>query len=291
MALFDANSHSQVFSSEAKSTLAPGCYHCCPVILPEPKHIVAELNCVATVPCPWCNRLMKILRTAPIIILSLCLSACLSVAQYMVSSATSESSSFSVTRGGKLRLQGLVIVVKPANSLIVAGGSSFIFYFLEDKNPQDYTYTSSYYDDPYVNTKDSFILEILVSTDDHEMSFTPMKMGVDLAGKKIYPVSYYVLEPRYTGTGFLRVTDLCKRPGAKSWNADNALKSEKENNITESVLLTKKNRYCFAVKYGMPPIDPRTVFSVEIEGLSIDGKAVAPPVIRYMPDTYRSRSA
>lgn len=165
---------------------------------------------------------MKILRTTPIIILSLCLNAYLSAAQYIVSRATSESSSFSVTQGGKLRLQGLVIVVKPANSLIVAGGSSFIFDFLEDKNPQDYTYTSSYYDDPYVNTKNSFILEILVATNDHEMSFTPMKMGIAMAGKKIYPASYYVLEPRYSGTGYLRVIDLCKRPGAESWNPDNA---------------------------------------------------------------------
>ena len=234
---------------------------------------------------------MKILKTTPIIILSLCLNACLSATQYMVSSATNESSSFSVTQGGKLRLQGLVIVVKPANSLIVARGGSFIFDFLEDINPQDYTYSSSYYDDPYANTKNSFILEILVSTNDHEMSFTPMKMGVDAAGKKIYPVSYYVLEPRYTGTGFLRVTDLCNRPGAKSWNADNALKTEKENRISKPIRLTQQNRYCFAVKYDMPPIDPRTVFSVEIEGLSIDGKAVAPPVIRYAPDTYRFRSA
>lgn len=234
---------------------------------------------------------MKILRTTPIIILSLCLNACLSATQYMVSSATSESSSTTVTQGGKLRLQGVVLVVKPANSLIVAGGSSFIFDFLEDLKPQDYRYTSIYYDNPLVNTKDSFILEIIVSTNDHEMSFTPMKMGLEMAGKKIYPVSYYVLEPRYTGTGFLRVIDLCKRPGAKSWNADNALKSEKENSITESILLTKENRYCFAVKYDMPPIDPRTVFSVEIDGLNIDGKAVAPAIIRYAPDTYRFRGA
>ena len=286
------SSHSQVFGSEAKSTLTHGCYQYYRVTLPELKHKVAELNCVATILVHGGNRLLKVLRTTPIIILSLCLNACaMSAAQYMVSSATSESSGTTVTQGGKLRLQGLVIVVKPANSLIVAGGSHFIFDFLEDLEPQDYRYTSIYYDNPLANTKDSFILEILVSTNDHEMSITPMKMGLDIAGKKIYPVSYYVLEPRYTGTGFLRVIDLCKRPGAESWNADNALKSAKENSITEPILLTKQNRYCFAVKYGMPPIDPRSIFSVEIEGLSIDGKAVAPPVIRYAPDTYRSRSA
>lgn len=215
----------------------------------------------------------------------------MSAYQYLVSSATSESSSFTVTQGGKLRLQGIVLVVKPVNSLVVAGGPSFIFDFLEGKYPHEYTYTSSYYDDPYVDTKDSFILEILVSTNDHEMSFTPMKMGVAMAGKNIYPVSYYVLEPRYTGTGFLRVTDLCKRPGVESWNADNPLKSAKENSTAEPILLTQQNRYCFAVKYGMPSIDPRSVFSVEIEGLSIDGKAIAPPIIHYVPDTYRHRNA
>ncbi|MDO8705513.1 MAG: hypothetical protein Q7J84_11260 [Sulfuricaulis sp.] len=238
--------------------------------------------------------MLKVLRSAPIIIvLSLCLNACaLSAAKYMVSSATSESSSTSVTKDGKLRLQGLVIVVKPANSLIVAGGSSFIFDFLEEeKNLQAYTYTSLYYDDHYVNTKDSFILEILVSTNDYEMNLTPMKISVAMAGKETYPISYYVLEPRYSGTGSLPVFDLCKRPGAESWNSDNALKTEKENRSAEPIPLTQQNRYCFAVKYGMPPIDPRSVFSVEIEGLSIDGKAVAPPVIRYVPDTYIFRSA
>ena len=124
---------------------------------------------------------MKILRITPIIILSFSLNACLSAGQYIVSSATTESSWATVTQGGKLKLQGLVIVVKPANSLIVAGGSSFIFDFLEDLNPQSYSYTSVYYDDPNVNTKNSFILEILVSTNDHEMSFTPMKIGLEMS--------------------------------------------------------------------------------------------------------------
>jgi hypothetical protein len=208
-----------------------------------------------------------------------------------VSSATSESSSFTVTKGGKLKLQGVVLVVKPVNSVIVAAGSSFLIDFLEDMNPQDYHYTTSYYENTLTNTKDSFIIEMIVSTNDHEMSFTPMKMGLEMAGKKIYPVSYYALEPRYGGTGFLRVTDLCKQPGAKSWNADNPLKTTKENSTAEPILLTQQNSYCFAIKYGLPPIDPRSHFSVEIESLSIDGKAVAPPVIRYVPDTDRHRSA
>lgn len=236
--------------------------------------------------------LLKALRVTPIIILSLCLNACgLSAHQYLVSSATSESSSFTVNKGGKLRLQGVVLVVKPVNSLLVATGSNYFIDFLDDMNPQDYKYTTSYYDDTHANTKGPFILEIIVSTSGHEISLSPMRIGIEMAGKKIHPVSYYVLEPRYPGTGFLRVTDLCKRPGAESWNADNPLKSAKENSTAEPILLTQQNRYCFAIKYGLPPIDPRSVFSVEIEGLSIDGKAVAPPVIRYVPDTDRHRSA
>ncbi len=216
----------------------------------------------------------------------------MSAHQYLVSSATSESSSFTVTQGGKLKLQGIVLVVKPVNSLLVATGQNYILFdLLEDIQPQDYKYTTSYYDDTHANTKGPFILEIIVSTNDHEMNFAPMKVGVEMAGKKIHPVSYYVLEPRYPGTGFLRVTDLCKRPGAESWNADNPLKSAEENSTAEPILLTQQNRYCFAIMYGMPPIDPRSVFSVEIEGLSIDGKAVAPAVIRYVPDTERHRSA
>ena len=233
-----------------------------------------------------------VLRTTPIIILSLCLNACMSAHQYLVSSATSESSSFTVTQGGKLKLQGIVLVVKPVNSLLVATGQNYIFFdLLEDIQPQDYKYTSSYYENTLANTKDSFILEIIVSTNDHEMSFAPMKMGLEMAGKKIYPVSYYVLEPRYGGTGFLRVTDLCKLPGAESWKADNPLKTEKENRIAEPILLTQQKKYCFAVKYNIPPIDPRTTFSVEIRDMSIDGQGVSPPVIRYVPDTYRARSA
>ncbi|MGA9033296.1 MAG: hypothetical protein WB402_12335, partial [Sulfuricaulis sp.] len=80
-------------------------------------------------------------------------------------------------------------------------------------------------------------------------------------------------------------------PRAKSWSGENPLKSSDEIPSNKKMKLERNTDYCFAIKFKAPPPNPRTGFSIGINGININGDDVRIPIIKYIPGTYIDRHA
>jgi hypothetical protein len=91
--------------------------------------------------------------------------------------------------------------------------------------------------------------------------------------------------------GSLRAAPLCKGRGVKSWSGENPLKSSNEILSNKILKLEKNTDHCLAIKFKTSPPNPRTGFSVHINGININGDDISIPIIKYVPGTYIFRHA
>lgn len=207
------------------------------------------------------------------------------VDRYYVSDAVMDSGESQITRDGKLSLNGVLLNVRPANALHV--------YTAEDE-----AYSYGYYEEfGYGRTKtpDYFIFEILLQTGNTNITIAPDKIYLKIDNREISAMSYFSLERRYSrldmSMGSLRAVPLCKGHGVKSWSGENPLKSSNEILSSNVLKLDKNTDYCLAIKFKTSPPNPRTDFSVHINGISINGNNISVPIIKYVPATYIFRHA
>lgn len=220
------------------------------------------------------------------VVLLISLSGCwYAVEHYYVSDVLVDSEELQIKRNGTLSLKDVQLVVRPANALHVY-------------SPTDEAYSYGYYEDfgyGRMKTPDYFIFEILVRSSNADVVIAPEKITIKLDNQEINAVSYFSLEQRYSGSdmfvGSLRAVSLCKRPGAKSWSGENPLKSLNEIPSNRRMKLERNVDYCFAIKFKAPPPNPRTSFSIDINGININGDDVRIPMIKYTPGTYINRHA
>ncbi len=207
------------------------------------------------------------------------------VDRYYVSDAVIDSGELQLKRNGSLSLEGVLLIVRPANALHVY-------------SPTDEAYSYGYYEDfgqGRVKTPDYFIFEILLQIGNADVIIAPEKIALYVDSQEINAVSYFSLERRYSRldmfVGSLSVTKLCKSPGAKSWSGENPLKSSDEIPSNRKMKLERNTDYCFAIKFKAPPPNPRTSFGVGINGININGDDIRIPMIQYTPGTFIDRHA
>lgn len=207
------------------------------------------------------------------------------VDRYYVSDAVIDSGELQIKRDGRLSLNGVFLIVRPANALHA--------YSAEDE-----AYSYGYYEEfGYGRTKtpDYFIFEILLQTGNADVILAPDKISLKVDNQEINAASYFSLERRYSRSdmfvGSLSAVKLCKSPGAKSWSGENPLKSSDEIPSNKRMKLERNTDYCFAIKFKVPPPNPRKNFSIDINGININGDEVQIPLIKYIPGTYIDRHA
>ncbi|WP_372522806.1 hypothetical protein [Sulfuricaulis sp.] len=230
-------------------------------------------------------------------ILCSCIYGCVVATTNLVSSASIEISQASISKVGKLKIAGIVIIIRPANAIFTGMKQGIIIptFTTERFDPKNYRFPSFYYKNSSLDTRDPFIVEILFSTGDHEAMFSPIGLMLqDEKGHKSNPVSFYSLRPRYSTTvGLNPVTPLCKlpdiHPGIQSMHIDYPSLSSYESKSSNPVHLAKDKLYCFEVKFDIPPVDPRSVFTIAVNDFNVDGQKISVPLITYAPDTYTEK--
>ena len=225
-------------------------------------------------------------------VLCLCLTGCFgtgtSISTYIVSSASIETGDVTISKVGKLNIGGVEVFIKPVNQLHSGSGYEVLYVPIpEGKDPKNYFFSPVYYVNPKLDTRDPFIVEIRFSTGDHDAIFNPARLILQSEKNgKSTSAGYYKLTPRYTSTlSHDPITPLCKPPQGefhigRPWLTPFEMKSN------DLVSLAKNSTYCFAVKFNIPPVDPRTTFAITIDDFSVDGRKIFIPPIWYKPDTY-----
>jgi hypothetical protein len=207
------------------------------------------------------------------------------VDRYYVSDAVIDNGELQIERNGSLSLNGILLIARPANALHVY-------------SPTDEAYSYGYYEDSgygRMKTPDYFIFEILLQTGNADVIIAPDKIALKVDSQEINAMSYFSLERRYSRldmfVGSFSVVKLCKNPGAKSWSGENPLKSSDEIPSNKRMKLERNTDYCFAIKFKNPPPNPRTSFSIDINGININGDEIQIPTIKYTPGKYIDRHA
>jgi hypothetical protein len=209
----------------------------------------------------------------------------------LVSSASIEQGQGRIDKVGRLEIGGTVIVIRPDNHIYAGTKERVVIPSSgEQKTSKDYRFSPFYYKDTSLDTHESFIVEVLIATGDHEVSFSPMALMLQSEkAKKSYPLSFYKLAPTYSTTMHLNpVTPLCRHPQKKMMYRDYPI-SQYQDKSREQLHLTKDQLYCFAVQFDIPPVDPRHVFTITVNDISVDGQKLSMPVITYLPDTYEEK--
>jgi hypothetical protein len=220
------------------------------------------------------------------VIFVISLSSCwYAVDHYYISDVVVNSEALQIKRNGSLSLRGVRLVVRPANAL-------------RTYSTTDEAYPYGYYEDfgyGRRETPDYFIFEILVRSGNADVVITPEKIILNVDNQKINAASYFSLEQRYSDSdmfvGSLRAVSLCKRADAKSWSGEDPLKSSNEILSNRILKLDRNTDYCFAIKFKTHPPNPRTSFSIDVDGININGDDIQIPTIKYMPGTYTFRHA
>jgi hypothetical protein len=219
-----------------------------------------------------------------------CVVGCVGAHTFMVSSASIETNYPSEASIGKFMIGSTAVFVRPGNTIRISASEGIIFpfhtYFNAD--PKGYFFDSFYYKHHAAGTREPFVVEVLLSTGNHDAIFGAMALILkDEKGKESYPESFYNLAPRYSTTRFLNpVTPFCRHPDKLPGSIDYPLLPQYEKTSRDPLRLEKETLYCFAVKFDIPPLDPRSMFTLAINDLSIDGQKVTVPIISFTPDTY-----
>jgi len=210
---------------------------------------------------------------------------------HLVSSASIEPSPPPISQVGRLEIGDTVLVIRPNNNIFTGAterilGHSSNFIMVE---PRNYKFSSFYCQNTQLNTQDPFVVEILISSGNPDTVFNPMGLVLD-DGKGIrgYPARFYTFPPRYSTTRWLNpVTPLCRERGTQSMHMDLPALSRYVSASHEPLPLMKDKLYCFAVQLDIPPIDPRSAFTITVTDLRVHGQKITVPVITYSPDTYK----
>ncbi|BAV33063.1 hypothetical protein SCL_0743 [Sulfuricaulis limicola] len=203
---------------------------------------------------------------------------------------------------GRIAAGGVDVLVQPSNAIRISQQTRHIllvFNSVHKINQEEYRFPPFYYENSALGTRDPFIVEFLFSTGNHEAIFNAMAVVLeDDNGSKHHPVSVYALVPTpvhprmsfYDRAISGRSSFLC---GIPEPDADLAFHQGRptvlkkyEHKPADPVPLGKGGLYCFAVKFGIPPLDPRSTFTITINGLSVDGQKVPVPGISFVPDAY-----
>jgi hypothetical protein len=226
------------------------------------------------------------------------LPGCLAVNEYLVSAAKPASNDVRVSSIGKFQIGDAIVIVKPSNAVLISAAGEILLPIPIDKTqfePDDYRYHSAYYD--YIPSAKKvaakyFIVEMLLLTGDERVEINPEKITLSVDNKETQPSGYFELEKRYSSTlGASYITNLCKIPGDKSWSPKNPLSEVTETPAHTAIKFDKHETYCYAIKFKLPPPDPRKQFSIRVGGVMIDGKNVPELEIKFEPNTYTDRHA
>lgn len=238
------------------------------------------------------------MRSLIYIIVLLALGGCTVVSKYYVSSATLESDEFRINKIGKIKIDHTVVVIRPTNSLQFFHGGE-ILWISDNQLYVEPHYTYTYYEDFVRSRKPSeyFILEILVMVENDSVIFHPGKTILRVGSQDNDAFSYYELDNRYSDTifGIPYVfhmhyhTSVCKGIGDKPSNPENPLRLARERAADQPLRLEQDRDSCFAIKFKVPPPDPRTSFSIKINGLIINDKPVSLPSIKFKPEIYTEK--
>jgi hypothetical protein len=234
----------------------------------------------------------RVARISVYTVLCLCLISCFgtgtSISTYIVSSASIETGDVTISKAGKFSLGGVEVFIKPVNQLYSGSGYEVLYVPVpEERDPKNYFFSPVYYVNPKLDTRDPFVVEIRIATGDHDTTFNPVRLVLqsEKFGKSA-SVGYYKLIPRYKSTLIHDpVTPLCKPPQGE-FRMGHPWLTPFESKSNDPVPLAKNGTYCFAVKFDIPPVDPRTIFTITIDDFSVDGRKIIIPPIFYKPDTY-----
>lgn len=226
------------------------------------------------------------------------LSGCLAVNEYLVSAAEPASHDFRVSRIGKFQIGDAVFIVKPSNAVMISTAGEFLLPIPIDRtyfDPDEQGYASVYYEYKQLGKTHAakyFIVEMLLLTGNERVELNPEGIVLTVDNKETHPSGYFKLEKRYGSTlGTSYITGLCKIPGDKSWSPKNPLSEVTEIPVHTAMKFDERATYCYAIKFKLPPPDPRKRFSIRFGGVVIDGKDVPELGIRFEPDTYTERHA
>ena len=203
---------------------------------------------------------------------------CVGVNKYLVSKPTDALDEIRITQSGEIKLDGIVITIRPANAILKSSSVGLLFPFSHYES-EEYIFNSSYYNGGPLSSVNYFILELIISPSNNNVIFSPKIVILrPQEGSENFPISYKKLTvqrgwysiyyPKY-------FAELCHEEG------------EKVSNIDQPIQLSDKNDACLAIKYDVTPPDPRTSFTVQIKGLNVNGKEINVPIIKFVPGVYR----
>lgn len=203
---------------------------------------------------------------------------CVAVNEYFVSKPAVETNEIHITQSGVIKLSGAYIAIRPANSVLKTSSEGLLFPFVHYQ-PDEYTFNSSYYKAGPLSSVNYFILEIIVSAADSHLVFYPKSVILRThEEREIFPVSYKKLTVQ---RGWYSVyypkyfVELCQQQ-----------EEEKNSDIDQPIQLSGKSDICLAIKYHVTPPDPRTGFSIQIDGLNLNGRKINIPIIKFDPGSY-----
>jgi hypothetical protein len=192
---------------------------------------------------------------------------------------------------------GIAFVVQPSNAIMISEqrkGILFTFSSVHKIHPEDYRFQPFYYENSALDTSEPFVVELLISTGVHEMIFDAMEIVLeDDKGGEHHPVSVYTLEPFAPAISSISdrskwiVSTQCVLPGAEvnPYRLHPEFVKKYELKPPDHISLRKGGLYCLAVKFGIPPLDPRFAFTIKMNDVGVDGQKVHVPNISFVPDT------
>lgn len=209
-------------------------------------------------------------------------SSCIGVEKYFVSKPVVDSNEIRVTQNGEIKIGDVAIVIRPANVILQSSGEGMLISLPHDKSSET-VFRSPYYVDRYASSINFFILEIIISPAKNNLTFSARSVSLETPdGKKFLPVSYKKLPvtkgwysiyyPKYSA-------ELCQQVESQ------------DSDINQPLQLSEEQDVCLAIKYNIPPPDPRGSFAIQIKGLRVNEKNINVPVIKFVPGIHRHQHA
>lgn len=179
----------------------------------------------------------------------------------------------------KIKTPESIIHIKPCNDLTIGYGDQYFPLLPIEKNKKInpyyyYIYYEKYYGDKYATVSAPppfFYLEILFAPRQEGLSFNPLDVNLIIA-KKIIPANAYIApEGFFSGGWGIR---LIPYETIKEY-------LNSEQTVSQNFLLYAKEKRGFAIKFDIPPPEPGTSFSIQINGLTYQGESLKLPFVEY----------
>lgn len=202
--------------------------------------------------------------------------------RFIVSSGGLDGDVTSVSKLAKFSVGGVTVAVRPDNAISIDSGARKI-------EPLKYRFSAAYADYYLLalDANDPFVIEILFSTQSHDVSFD--WMGIELQTNKGTgrPIKIYSLAPRYSTTQSLNpAIPLCRRPDTPSAHPGFSTLSRYEHKSLGPLYLARGTIYCIAVAFDIPRVDPRASFVLAHMAIDVDASKFTVPKISFLPSAY-----